>query len=1701
MKNSNFKSTGIGLSILLSATALLILQLSGGGRLTASSSDEPMNQDLQSGTGFQPVNHGQDAHATSLSSRVIAEHPPVELVEKRDDHTRIWEIVREVETTHPDGSTTVDTVKSHIHEKASGLCYKDATGNFVPSVAEWRETPEGFVIDRCPYRLVMGKTIGTSARYTVEGNDLLLRPAYLIISDGVNEADPRPLTPQTRGSISPDNPSVLRFRSTFGEGYDLEYIAEKGGFHQNLIIANPPQLPDGFNSATASIHLYTELNLDQYLSASGCQLTVEGEPVNPTAADLVTEPSRGGCISFMKAGRLLHAFSISQVTDSSGPGALDKQTTAEKRLMKDPSSGKAYLIESVPLSYFTDNSPTYPITWDYQNITEPISGGTWEPRYTYRVSGNISIDGTLTILPGTTVKLDPSRKITIATNGKVIARGEPYNYITFTRTRDNNCGEIITGPADAAYDRALEILSGSSPESAVQYCKFRGGGLGVDLHRTLTESVAHNIFNGMNIGMSIVYCSATAQNNLMTYCSYYGIFAWAVPSGTYTNNTIDHTATGMYDYGSSSFTAKDNLFSHCTTGIYTNYYAPDIRNNGFYQVSGGQWGSSPVPLSASPDASCSMGNYFLNNYNPGGAQLKDAGSRTALAAGLSDEAFTVLAPGDISPSPYTDGQIWSKIASEVVGSLVDIGYHHCRTDVYLPFDLTISDGESSEGSLTIKPGVVVGILGDSYIMATNGGTLLCVGNPDQGGLVRLTNSKSLSMNIESPQFGVTATNPLVIIDSSASEQSSIQFTRTTWLGWGILINSARYLTTPIQHNVFSLGYQAVHAGLNSGNSLLNNLVHENIRGAYARGNTLVSNCTFDRNETGLEAGADLDKELTIKDCLFTHNSAQGIVINAGAGEVVNDYNGFYGNTQDINGGTWGPHSFSDKPGAPNPLTQSPYYQGIESGWQLHYTLNQSSPLIDAGSRTSVEAGLDIFTTAADGRLDFGTVPEGERGNTVDIGYHFPIGGFEGILYQGYRQTDIALRWNNMTDGCIRAFSFDGHARDEIGNEDGLDSQVSYRYTRYSAQASDPTTRHRKYDYNRAGEFYREVGGGEFALSDVDIGNAPDIQDMDSGTVCAWILAHSMGDGGNPTIYYKRANLGGADAKWLRLSTIDGSRRLVGTVGPVTVRSEVVVPLNQWHHVAMTWEDVGGETKVTLYFDGKSCGSDDDASSPPADSDQHAFIGARKYEDQLGQFVEDNHFDGYIADVFIYNRPLQEDQQSGAHELKWLALNGDWNDNGKEEWLVMPNFGAMGEYENFPLGQFNAATWAAADQVGENKWIWVSEFYVPRVTKISPSGEVLAAISGKKFQVGQTDPLLEGPGRCLYGPWGIDVDASHCLYVADSGNDRIQVFDEDGGLIAKWGTTGYDENPVELEDDDIHFVEPRFLCAKRWENQQGADVYVSEYGLYSGQMVARVTKYEFHYDPEAVPRVKCVAAWGGWADEPPGDPTRPDDKFYDLIGIDLDSEGDVWVCDRGPTGNVSFLKEFTSSGTFNKKFRADITTPLGGYNDFCSALGIVNEGGTDYLYSSGGEMVRDHHIAKWAETEGGGQLVDTFNYFGSGPDQSYSPWGGFPTPWGTILSTCWFGGKAQEWHPDGAWIRTSQSRLRSDGHCVKLRNYTNREKESPASKRAWQKVHLVPGDYRLQFLAFTNGGQVSDTDLEAFAGTEPDGTNAITTTYN
>ncbi|HXS61113.1 MAG TPA: TIR domain-containing protein [Candidatus Sulfopaludibacter sp.] len=51
------------------------------------------------------------------------------------------------------------------------------------------------------------------------------------------------------------------------------------------------------------------------------------------------------------------------------------------------------------------------------------------------------------------------------------------------------------------------------------------------------------------------------------------------------------------------------------------------------------------------------------------------------------------------------------------------------------------------------------------------------------------------------------------------------------------------------------------------------------------------------------------------------------------------------------------------------------------------------------------------------------------------------------------------------------------------------------------------------------------------------------------------------------------------------------------------------------------------------------------------------------------------------------------------------------------------------------------------------------------------------------------------------PQGVAIDSSGYIYVADSGNHRIQKFDSNGNFIAKWGSKG---------EEDRQFKDPKYL---------------------------------------------------------------------------------------------------------------------------------------------------------------------------------------------------------------------------------------------------------------------------------------------------
>ena len=146
-----------------------------------------------------------------------------------------------------------------------------------------------------------------------------------------------------------------------------------------------------------------------------------------------------------------------------------------------------------------------------------------------------------------------------------------------------------------------------------------------------------------------------------------------------------------------------------------------------------------------------------------------------------------------------------------------------------------------------------------------------------------------------------------------------------------------------------------------------------------------------------------------------------------------------------------------------------------------------------------------------------------------------------------------------------------------------------------------------------------------------------------------------------------------------------------------------------------------------------------------------------------------------------------------------------------------------------------------------------------------------------------------------GPWGIAIDPNSKVYVTDTGNQRIEVFDTSGNFSSAWGSNG---------NGDEQFLEPRGTGV----NEEGNNfrVYVSDPG-----------------QPNEDKRVRKFTTSGDFQDEiGRSDLGAP-------RGIAIDENDNVWVVDASGSGEV-FL--FDDNGNFRAIFSPSgsgaLANPLG-----------------------------------------------------------------------------------------------------------------------------------------------------------------------------
>ena len=199
------------------------------------------------------------------------------------------------------------------------------------------------------------------------------------------------------------------------------------------------------------------------------------------------------------------------------------------------------------------------------------------------------------------------------------------------------------------------------------------------------------------------------------------------------------------------------------------------------------------------------------------------------------------------------------------------------------------------------------------------------------------------------------------------------------------------------------------------------------------------------------------------------------------------------------------------------------------------------------------------------------------------------------------------------------------------------------------------------------------------------------------------------------------------------------------------------------------------------------------------------------------------------------------------------------------------------------------------------------------------------------------------------PTGIALDASGNLYVADSGNQRIQIYDDQLEYVATLGETGV------AGTDNAHFSNPFDVAV-----DQDGYIYVADEGN------DRIQVFDSNY--------QYVCTIGG-------DGTGEDFEHFNAWGphhIAVDSQGRLYVVDSG-NSRVQVFDNFANGNAYLTTLGGSVGPQPG---RFSNAMGVA-VGPDDSVYVS--ETSNNHRIQKFVPGVPGWEQVN-LNGFGDPTNQ-------------------------------------------------------------------------------------------------------------------
>ena len=234
-----------------------------------------------------------------------------------------------------------------------------------------------------------------------------------------------------------------------------------------------------------------------------------------------------------------------------------------------------------------------------------------------------------------------------------------------------------------------------------------------------------------------------------------------------------------------------------------------------------------------------------------------------------------------------------------------------------------------------------------------------------------------------------------------------------------------------------------------------------------------------------------------------------------------------------------------------------------------------------------------------------------------------------------------------------------------------------------------------------------------------------------------------------------------------------------------------------------------------------------------------------------------------------------------------------------------SWGGANSASDLSLGLFqpsDTATFGASDLVaGPNGLIYIADTWNHVVDVVSAEGKVIRSIGvpGQPDDLGDDPQNVAAEPGSFFGPRAIAVTDSE-IYVADTGNERIQVFGLDGTFLRAFG--GFGTEPGRL-------IEPVGVAVDRSGN-----VYVADSGN------ARISVFS----ADGTPVTQWpVPQWNDYRYDPATD-FRPNFEPYLVVGPD----GMIYVTSRITSSVLVFTPNGQEVGELTQIGGQDLSAPVG-----------------------------------------------------------------------------------------------------------------------------------------------------------------------------